>query len=229
MRPHLFRSSVLLFILLLISPLAVSAAEENQLGVVSPPAVSAAKENRFSVGAAISTVVPSEKALFGDAVRVDTATMPEINLTYLAANSWAVELAYGRYTTTLKDKDLGADMGDLTVSPIRLTLQYRYNDRGIASYYLGIGAGYFLAKFDTANSIRTALSNPSLDFKFKNALGGQIDGGFDYFLARWLALNLDLKYWLAQSNTKFEGTANNGSDHYHLDSFSAGLGLKLFF
>jgi outer membrane protein W len=235
LRPHLFRSSVLLSILLLlllISPLTVTAAEENQPGVASPPAAAAPRENRLSLGAAYSVVVPSEKALFGDAVRVDKATMPEVNLTYLASKAWSLELAYGRYTTTLKNTTRGADMGDLTVSPIRLTLQYRYNDGGIASYYVGVGAGYFLTKFDTADSIRKApsISDPTLEFKFKNAIGGQIDGGFDYFLARWLALNVDLKYWLAQSNAKFEGTTTgSGSDHYHLDSFAAGLGLKLFF
>jgi outer membrane protein W len=215
----------------LISPLTVAAAEGDPAGMVGTPAPVVPKENRLSLGAAYSVVVPNEKALFGDAVRVDKAFMPEVNLTYLASKAWSLELAYGRYTTTLKDKSLGADMGDLTVSPIRLSLQYRYNDGGIASYYVGLGAGYFLTKFDTADAIRKvpSISNPLLDFKFKNALGGQIDGGFDYFMTHWLALNLDLKYWLAQSNAKFEGTTNNGSDHYHLDSFAAGLGLKLFF
>jgi outer membrane protein W len=232
LRPHLLHSSLLLFILILISPLTVGAAEEIQPGaIVSPPAVTAPKENRLSLGAAYSVVVPSEKALFGDAVRVDKAAMPEINLTYLATKAWSLELAYGRYTTTLKDKTLGADMGDLTVSPIRLTLQYRYNDGGIASYYVGVGAGYFLTKFDTADAIRKdpSILDPTLEFKFKNALGGQIEGGFDYFLTHWLALNVDLKYWLAQSNVKLQGTTINDSDHYHLDSFAAGLGLKLFF
>jgi len=41
LRPHLFLSSVLLFILILISPLVVGAAEEDQAGLVSPPAPAA--------------------------------------------------------------------------------------------------------------------------------------------------------------------------------------------
>ncbi len=215
MRPHLFRYAVLLLILLWISPLTTAAAEEN----------------RLSLGAAYSVVVPSEKALFGDAVRVDKAYMPELNLTYFATKAWSLELAYGRYTTTLRDTDLGADMGDLTVSPLRLTLQYRYNDGGIASYYVGAGAGYFFASFDTDNEIRNSpsVSDPTFKIKFKNTVGAHLGGGFDYYLVEHLALNLDLKYWLARADAKFQGSSISGSDDYHLDSFSAGLGLKLVF
>lgn len=199
--------------------------------MISPVAVSAAEENRFSVGAAISTVVPNEKALFGDAVHVDTAYMPELNLTYFMTKAWSLELAQGWYKTTLKDKDLGATMGDLTVAPLRLTLQYRYNDGKIASYYVGGGIGYFFTSFDTADAIRNNpfVSDPTLRIKTKDAFGSHLGGGFDYFLAQSLALNLDLKYWFAQSDAKIQGKTINRSDNYHLDSFSAGLGLKLFF
>lgn len=193
-----------------------------------------ADERHLSLGVGLSTVTSTERSLFGDKITIDRATMPEVNLTYFITDSWSVQASYGQYDAMIKSKDSDVNYGKLTVSPALLSLQYRHNYGNpppywdVASYYIGAGVGYFITNFDTNSSIKNSLADPTFNIKIKNSLGGNVGAGFDFFLNKSVSFSVDLKYWAAQSDIKYQGSGGTGKDHFDLNGWSVGAGFRFF-
>jgi outer membrane protein W len=193
-----------------------------------------ADDRHVSLGASLSAVTSTEGSLFGDRIKMERVSMPEAHLTYFITDSWSMEASYGRYETTIQSKNGGIDYGQLTVFPARLTLQYRHNYGhpppywDVASYYIGAGIGYFITNFDTDDEIRNFLADPNFKIKIKDSLGAHAAAGFDFFPAKAVSFSMELKYWVAQSDIKFQGASGAGKGHFDLNAWSIGAGLKFY-
>jgi hypothetical protein len=194
-----------------------------------------AQEKTFGLGATMSIVTPTERHIFGDKFVLKREPMPEAQLVLFLSNIWSIQASYGGYEMAIRSKSTGVDYGELTVQPIRASLQYRHNYGDYppywdtTSYYIEGGVDYFLTDFETDQEIKDLMGDSSFDIEVDNRIGGHIGAGFDLFLTKAFSFSMDAKYWLAKSDVESEGSA--GSDHadFELSGYSAGAGFKFFF
>ncbi len=192
----------------------------------------AADERPFSLGVNLAGVNHYERALFGDRVEVRNALMPELNLSVALGPRWSVEVTQGYYETTIHDRSMKANLGDLRLYPTTAALQFRVHDPdGAVAYYFAAGVGYDLVRFDTSDEARTALADPNLKFKVKNAPVALIGTGLDAFIDRdrRVAVRASIQYRAGKADVDLTGTGLAGSDTLHLDSLVTAIGLRWSF
>ena len=205
------------------------------ISVLLGPWPALAQEKTFALGATMSIVTPTERHILGDKFELKREAMPEVQLTGFLNESWSLEVSYGRYEMNIRAKSDGVDYGELTVQPIRASLQYRHNYGDYppywdtTSYYIEGGVDYFLTDFETDQEIKDLMGDSSFAIEVDNKIGGHVGAGFDLFLTKAFSFSMGVKYWFAKSDVESEGSA--GSDHadFELSGYSAGAGFKLFF
>jgi outer membrane protein W len=194
-----------------------------------------AQEKTFALGASMSIVTPTERHILGDKFELKREPMPEVQFAIFLNDSWSVEASYGGYEMTIRSKSTGIDYGELTVLPVRASLQYRHNYGDFppywdtTSYYIEAGVDYFVTDFETDTEIQDAMGDSTFDIEVDNKVGGHIAAGFDLFLAEAVSFSMNLKYWLAKSEVESEGSAGSDDADFELSGYSAGAGFKLFF
>ncbi|MBR9826022.1 MAG: OmpW family protein [Alphaproteobacteria bacterium] len=169
------------------------------------------------------SVMPNEGAdidTIGGDVDIDTSVVPELDITYFLQDQWAVELILGvtphdvmATGTTLGDVDLG----DVTLLPPTLTLQYHFNPEGTVRPYAGVGVNY-TAFFDEDLPAGSTLT--SIDYDASFGLAAQI--GADFEVAPDWFINVDAKYIDINTDVTINGAINADVD---IDPWVVGVGI----
>mgnify|MGYP006268976505 CR=1 FL=1 len=177
---------------------------------ISPAALAEAGDWQFRLRAI--TVQPDEGAdisAIGGDVDIDTSLVPEFDITYFFSDNLAAELILGvtPHDVTAINTALGdVDLGDVTLLPPTLTVQYHFNPDGQVRPYIGAGVNYTLF-FNEDLPQGTALD--SIDYD--PSLGLALQAGVDYALnERWF-LNVDVKKVWINTDVTIDGTTNLGA------------------
>jgi outer membrane protein len=142
--------------------------------------------------------------------------IPEVDISYFFNKNLALELVLTYpQTIDIQTSNLGK-IGKVDALPPSLMLQYHFSDLGAFKPYVGAGLNYTLF---TKKSFDTALGKISVD-QTSLGLAGQV--GFDYFLTKNVALNVDVKYIQMATDVKLDG-AKIGK--LGLNPITAGVGI----
>jgi len=184
-----------------------AAAAVAMAGVAAPSAFAEAGDWQFRLRAI--TVQPDESAdisTIGGDVDIDTSVVPEFDISYFFTDNIAAELILGvtPHDVTAVGTALGdVDLGDVTLLPPTLTLQYHFNPEGQVRPYVGAGVNYTLF-FNEDLPQGTALD--SIDYD--PSVGFALQAGVDYALnERWF-LNVDVKKVWINTDVTIDGTTN---------------------
>ncbi len=179
-------------------------------GFTAPAAFAEAGDWQFRLRAI--TVQPDESAdiaSIGGDVDIDTSVVPEFDISYFFTDNIAAELILGvtPHDVTAVGTALGdVDLGDVTLLPPTLTVQYHFNPAGQVRPYLGAGVNYTVF-FDEDLPAGTALD--SIDYD--PSVGLALQAGVDYALnERWF-LNVDVKKVWINTDVTLDGTTNLGA------------------
>ncbi|MGJ3232483.1 MAG: OmpW/AlkL family protein [Oceanicaulis sp.] len=139
-------------------------------------------------------VTPDESATItpiGGDVDIDFSVVPEFDITYFLTDHVAAELILGvtPHDVTAVDTALGdVDLGDVTLLPPTLTLQYHFNPSGQLRPYVGAGINYTLFFNEDLPG-----GSPLASIDYDPSFGGALQAGIDYAInERWF-LNFDVK------------------------------------
>lgn len=177
------------------------------LGVLSAPAFAVMEDNAGRIllrGRAIA-VVPDEGASIdpiGGTVSIDTATVPELDLSYFFTNNIAVEViaAVTPHDVTAKDTALGGvDVGSVWLLPPTVTLQYHFTSLPVAKPYVGVGLNYtHFYDADPGDLARV---------KYDDSFGPAVQAGVDVPLTGNWVFNVDVKKIWINTTAKFNDGA----------------------
>lgn len=179
-------------------------------GLAAPAAFAEAGDWQFRLRAI--TVQPDEGAdiaTIGGDVDINTSIVPEFDISYFFTDHFAAELILGvtPHDVTAVGTSLGdVDLGDVTLLPPTLTLQYHFAPDAQVRPYVGVGVNYTLF-FNEDLPAGTALDSIDYDPSFGLAL----QAGVDYALnERWF-LNVDVKKVWINTDVTIDGTTNLGA------------------
>jgi len=166
----------------------------------------------------------------GEGVKVDSDTVPELDITYMIAPNWGVELilGYSDHTVTA-EKGVAAlgDVIDAKALPPTLTLQYHFAPNSNIRPYVGAGINYtYFFDEETAGAVAgTSGSKVSLE----SSWGLAAQAGVDISLNDDWFVNLDVKYIQMDTTAKFSniagGTIANAEIDADIDPFVYGIGI----
>ncbi|MFP4520461.1 MAG: OmpW/AlkL family protein, partial [Oceanicaulis sp.] len=140
------------------------------------------------------TVTPDESAAIspiGGDVDIDSAVVPEFDITYFFTENLAAELILG--VTPHDVKAVGTalgevDLGSVTLLPPTLTAQYHFNPEGQVRPYVGAGVNYTLFFNEDLPG-----ASPLASIDYDPSFGGALQAGVDFAInERWF-LNIDVK------------------------------------
>ena len=164
-----------------------------------------AQDNPWQVRGRILGVYPDESgdlkvggaALAGD-VDINAGYVPELDITYFFTKNIAAELILGVTPHDVKATgvtvpgvltDATIDLGDVTLLPPTLTLQYHFKNDSKFTPYIGAGINYTLFFDENAGPVAD-------DISYGESIGGALQAGVDVDLdgvdGGWL-LNVDIK------------------------------------
>lgn len=170
-------------------------------------------------------VVPDESAnisAIGGDVSISTTIVPEVDISYFFNRHIAAELilATTPHSVTAKNTSLGSiDLGDVTLLPPTLTLQYHFYPTEKIKPYVGAGVNYTYF-YDAEHG--SAINNISYD----DSIGGALQAGVDYMLDDHWLLNFDVKkIWISP-----DVSINSGAIRANVDInpwvIGAGVGYR---
>ena len=175
--------------------------------ILAAPAM--AEQGDWLVRLRAINVVPNEEATItpiGGDVDIDTSVVPELDITYFVQDNWALELILGVTPHDVMAVDTAAgdiDLGDVTLLPPTLTLQYHFNPVGQYRPYVGAGVNY-THFFNEDLPSGSALSTIDYDASF----GLAAQAGIDIALQDEWFLNLDVKYIDIDTDVVIDGAVN---------------------
>lgn len=161
-----------------------------------------ADDNPWQIRARILGVFPYESGdlsvggapLAGD-VDIDAGYVPELDISYFFTDNISAELILGVTPHDVKATNVAAvggadvDLGDVTLLPPTLTLQYHFRNESNFTPYIGAGLNYTLFFDENPGPVAD-------DIDYDPSCGGAVQLGFDYDLdgvpGGWL-LNFDVK------------------------------------
>lgn len=168
-------------------------------------------------------VLPNESAdidtIGGDA-DISDSLVPELDITYFLSDSWAAELVLGvtPHDVSAVGTALGdVDLGDVTLLPPTLTLQYHFNPEGQYRPYLGAGVNYthFFNDDLPGNSALTSI-------EYDDSFGLAAQAGVDIVVSEDWFFNIDVKYVDINTDVTINGAINADVD---IDPVLFGLGF----
>ncbi|MAK65184.1 MAG: hypothetical protein CMF75_10680 [Maricaulis sp.] len=175
--------------------------------ILAAPAM--AEQGDWLVRLRAINVVPNEEATItpiGGDVDIDSSIVPELDITYFVQDNWALELILGVTPHDVMAVNTAAgdiDLGDVTLLPPTLTLQYHFNPEGQYRPYVGAGVNYTYF-FNEDLPSGSALSTIDYDASF----GLAAQAGIDIALQDEWFLNLDVKYIDIDTDVVIDGAVN---------------------
>lgn len=168
-------------------------------------------------------VMPNESAdidPIGGDVDIDNSIVPELDITYFFQDQWAVELILGVTPHDVAAVDTAAgdvDLGDVTLLPPTLTVQYHFNPEGAVRPYAGAGVN-FTHFFDESLPSGSALTTIDYD----NSFGFAVQAGIDFDMGNDWFFNVDAKYIDINTDVTIDGAITADVD---IDPIVVGLGF----
>jgi len=167
----------------------------------------------------------------GEKVSVDTAVMPEVDVTYMATDNIGFELiaATTKHTASGKTGTTGSigDLASTWVLPPTLTVQYHLNPRGKVRPYLGAGINYTVFYNEKASSGLKSAVGPTT-VHMSDSVGWAAQAGIDIDLTKRVFLNLDVKYIDMDTKATLRTTAiGTQTVKVHLDPVVVGVGFGI--
>ena len=168
-------------------------------------------------------VLPNESAdidtIGGDA-DISDSLVPELDITYFLSDAWAAELILGvtPHDVSAVGTALGdVDLGDVTLLPPTLTLQYHFNPEGQYRPYVGAGVNYthFFNDDLPGNSALTSI-------EYDDSFGLAAQAGVDIVVSEDWFFNIDVKYVDINTDVTINGAINADVD---IDPVLFGLGF----
>ena len=175
--------------------------------ILAAPAM--AEQGDWLVRLRAINVVPNEEATItpiGGDVDIDSSIVPELDITYFVQDNWALELILGVTPHDVMAVNTAAgdiDLGDVTLLPPTLTLQYHFNPEGQYRPYVGAGVNYTYF-FNEDLPSGSALSTIDYDASF----GLAAQAGIDIALQDEWFLNLDVKYIDIDTDVVIDGAVH---------------------
>ena len=156
-------------------------------------------------------------------VKVDSDTVPELDITYMITRNWGVELILGYSEHTVTGEKSWAVLGDVIdtkVLPPTLTLQYHFLPDSNIRPYIGAGVNYTYF-FDEKVPSSSLLSNSGDKVKLESSwVGVDIAINQDWFV------NMDIKYLDIDTTARFKNTAvGSAKINADIDPFVYGIGI----
>lgn len=165
-------------------------------------------------------VVPDESATttIGGDGELSNDYVPELDISYFFTKNIAAELILATTThdAKVKGSSMGnVDLGEVSLLPPTLTLQYHFTDLGNFKPYIGAGVNYtHFYDEDGANG---------LDVDYDDNFGVAAQVGLDYFIDENWAVNLDVKkLWLNTDVSINDGAITGDVD---IDPWIFGVGV----
>lgn len=159
----------------------------------------------------------------GSEVAVDSATVPEVDVTYMFTKHLGVEVV-----AAIADHDLaasggalaGADLGTVSILPPTVVLQFHPFPGGLFDFYLGAGVNYTnFYSYDLSDDL-AGLGVTDIDFSSSFGLAGNV--GLNVWLGDHFNINGDIKY--AQISTDAAIRVGDGT----LDTVSVDIDPWIF-
>lgn len=177
------------------------------------PAPATAQDGKWLVRFRAIDVEPNASSSL-PGLDVDGQWAPELDFTYFITKNIAAELilATTKHTVTLN----GASLGDVSVLPPTLLLQWHFTDLGAWKPYVGGGLNvtWFYDVNLNAGPVKLTTDGTSV--------GGALQAGLDYEIAKNWYLNLDVKYiWMSTDVYAAGGTLTN----LKIDPWVYGIGV----
>ncbi len=142
-------------------------------------------------------------------VKVNSDTVPELDITYMLTPNWGLELILGYSQHKVRGEKTWAALGDVIntkVLPPTLTLQYHFRPHAQWRPYVGLGVNY-TTFFDEKVPSSSALSSPSAKVDLDHSWGLAAQAGMDVALNSDWFVNFDVKYIDIDTTANFSGTA----------------------
>ena len=165
-------------------------------------------------------------------VKVDSDTVPELDITYMISPNWGVELILGYSEHTVKGENSWAALGDVIdtkVLPPTLTLQYHFRPNADIRPYVGAGVNYTYF-FDEKVPSSSALSSPGDKVSLESSWGWALQAGVDVALNKDWFINMDVKYLDINTTASFKNIMGNNTAKIDADIdpwvFGVGLGRR---
>lgn len=177
-------------------------------------------DGKFMVRARGILVEPDEGASLnvpGADVDIDTAIMPELDLTYFFTPNIAAELILATTPHEIDGKGAiaGADVGDVWLLPPTLTLQYHAPLGNGFKPYVGAGVNYTIFYNEDAGQFN--------DIDYDDSFGFALQAGVDYEFGNGWLVNADVKkLWLSTDVSINNGAVTGEVD---IDPWIFGLGV----
>jgi outer membrane protein len=156
------------------------------------PSAQAGEDWMFRVRAAVVSPDASSGPVTG--LDADNSFSPELDLTYFFTKNIAVEAIAATTTHTVSLN--GADLGDVSVLPPTVTLQYHFNPEGSVRPYVGAGVNY--TRFYDVEL------PAGLDVD-RNSWGAALQVGVDFKVGANSYINLDLKKIFLETDVTSSG------------------------
>jgi len=165
-------------------------------------------------------------------VKVDSDTVPELDITYMITRNWGVELILGYSEHTVTGEKSWASLGDVIdtkVLPPTLTLQYHFLPDSNIRPYIGAGVNYTYF-FDEKVPSSSALTNSGDKVKLESSWGWAAQVGVDIALNQDWFVNMDIKYLDIDTTARFKnigavGGAGTAKINADIDPFVYGIGI----
>ena len=200
--------------------LAIALLSAMGLSAVAAPAM-AYEAGDWLVRGRIAHIAPQDDsgrlylngASLGEGVEVDSDTIPELDITYMIAPNWGVELILGYSEHTVKThKAAGAVVGSLgsrdvieaKVLPPTLLLQYHFAPNSNIRPYVGAGINYTYF-FDEKVPSKSGVSAPGDDIDLDSSWGFALQAGVDVAINDDWFVNADVKYIDMETEAHFSG------------------------
>ncbi|MDJ0841948.1 MAG: OmpW family outer membrane protein [Acidobacteriota bacterium] len=170
----------------------------------------------------------SEILTTGTSVAVDSAIVPEVDLTYFFNDNWGLEViaATSPHDLSTENGDLGgADAGEVWVLPPTFTLQYHFGRNTATDFYAGLGLNYTLFySYDLSDDL-SGLGVGDIDFDSSFGLAGNV--GVDFQINEKWVFNIDLKYIDISTDADLELAAGGVLETVDVDinPLVAGIGV----
>lgn len=172
----------------------------------------------------------------GEGVKVDSDTVPELDITYMIDKNWGVELilGYSDHTVTLHKSAASAvsgllsgsmDVIDTKVLPPTLTLQYHFAPDSNIRPYVGLGVNYtYFFDEDVPGDSAVTVAGDKVKLESSWGLAAQV--GVDVAINDDWFFNADMKYIDIDTKAKFSGiAAGSAAINADIDPFVFGIGV----
>lgn len=210
----------------------VVACLSGLLATATPGALMAKDAGDIMVRLRGLAVMPDESGAANDgAVAIggetdaDDSVVPELDISYFITRNFALELvlATTRHSMAVKNSSLGhVDLGEVSLLPPTLTLQYHPFPDARFSPYVGAGLNYTV--FFNANRGRGSSGTSITDIDYSNGFGYAFQVGMDVQVKdRWY-FNVDVKKLFLNTDVN----VNNGlvrANDVDLDPWLVGVGF----